>query len=251
MLRHVPVFLALVIATAVACGGGGEPPPPPARQPTPLDAATTGTIRGQVRFDGTPPAMTELRFGSFAECAAQHRGPVYTGDVLVQNGHVQNAFVYLQSGLGDRVFAIPTTAVEIDQKGCLYHPRVAGAQVGQLIDFVNSDPTLHNVHGSPKASPGWNFALSRAGLQRQTRIDKPEVMVSVRCDLHPWMQAWIGVVDHPFFAVTGADGSFRLAGVPPGTYTVAVWHERFGTQSQQVVLAERAEADAGFVFTAP
>jgi plastocyanin len=250
MLPRRSILLSLVCVLAAACGGG-EPPPLPPRQPTPLDAATTGTIHGQVRLDGTPPPMQDVRFGSFAECAAQYRGPVPVGDVLVHDGLVENVFVYIQSGLGERVFAIPTTPVEIDQKGCLYHPRVAGAQVGQLIDFVNSDPTLHNVHGTPKASPGWNFALSRAGTQRQTRIDRPEIMVSVRCDLHPWMQGWIGVVDHPYFAVTGADGSFRLAGVPPGTYTLTAWHERFGTRSQQVVLAERADSGVTFAFTAP
>ena len=122
--RH-PIRLLLVCVLATACGGG-EPPPLPLRQPTPLDAATTGTIHGQVRLDGTPPPMQDVRFGSFAECAAQHRGPVPVGDVLVHDGLVENAFVYIQSGLGERVFAIPTTPVEIDQKGCLYHPRVAG-----------------------------------------------------------------------------------------------------------------------------
>jgi plastocyanin len=122
-----------------------------------------------VRFEGTPPAMREIRFGGFAECAAQHQGPVYTGDVLVQDGRVQNAFVYIASGLGERVFAIPAGAVEIDQKGCLYAPRVAGAQVGQLVNYVNSDPATHNC-GVPKAA---GTSSSRAGLQRQIRIASP------------------------------------------------------------------------------
>lgn len=195
--------------------------------------------------------MKEIRFGSFAECAVQHPEPAYGGDVLVRDGRVQNAFVYIQSGLGERVFAIPGEPVEIDQTGCLYAPRVAGAQVGQAIKFVNSDPAIHNVHGSPTTSPGWNFVLARTGLAREIRLGAPEVMVSVRCDLHPWMQAWIGVVDHPYFAVTGPDGSFRLAHVPPGTYTLTAWHERFGVRSQAVELAERAEAAVTFAFTAP
>jgi plastocyanin len=243
--------LLLSLATVVGAGcGGGEPPPPPPRQPTPLDLATTGTIGGTVRVTGTPPAMKEIRFGSFAECAAQHSGTVYAGDVLVRDGLVQNAFVYVADGLGQRVFAIPGAPVEIDQRGCLYEPRVAGAQVGQLIKFVNSDPALHNVHGTPRGSPSWNFVLARAGLAREIRIDRPEVMVSVRCDLHPWMQGWIGVVDHPYFAVTGPDGAFRLAGVPPGTYTVTAWHERFGTQSRPVTVPERGAAGVAFDFTA-
>ena len=238
--------LALVLA---ACDRGGDVPPP-SRQPTPLDVATTGTISGAVRFAGTPPEMKEIRFGSFAECSTQHPGPVYRGDALVQDGHVQNAFVYVSAGLGDRVFAIPDAAVEIDQRGCLYVPHVAGAQVGQLITFVTGDPAIHNVHGTPAGAPGWNFVLARRGAERQLRILQPEVAVSLRCDLHPWMQAWIGVVDHPYFAVTGADGAFRLANVPPGTYTITAWHERFGTQSQQVTLAERGTATVDLAFTA-
>jgi len=243
------VSLSLVLA---ACDRGGDvPPPPPSRQPTPLDMATTGTIGGQVRFDGTPPPMKEIRFGSFAECATQHPGPVYNGDALVHDGRVQNAFVYVSAGLGDRVFAIPDAAVEIDQRGCLYVPHVAGAQVGQLITFVNGDPAIHNVHGTPAGAPGWNFVLPRRGAERQLRILQPDVAVSLRCDLHPWMQAWIGVVDHPYFAVTGADGAFRLADVPPGTYTITAWHERFGTQSQQVTLAERGTATVELAFASP
>jgi plastocyanin len=242
--------LTLATILTVACGGGAPPPLPP-RQPTPLDLATTGSIHGEIRFQGTPPPMKEIRFGSFAECTAHHQGPVAAGDMLVKDGLVENAFVYIQHGLGERVFAIPSTPVVIDQKGCLYRPRVAGTQVGQLITYLNSDTALHNVHGTPKASPSWNFALARAGLTRQIRLDKPEIMVSVRCDLHPWMQGWIGVVDHPYFAVSSADGTFRLAQVPPGTYTLAVWHERFGTQTQQVTLTDRADVEASFAFTAP
>jgi plastocyanin len=249
--RRVAASLLLVTVIAAGCGGSSEPPSLPQRQPTPLDLATTGSISGHVRLTGTRPAMKELRFGGFAECAAQHQGPAYAGDVLVQDGRVQNAFIYIQSGLGERVFAIPTAGIEIDQTGCLYAPRVAGAQVGQLIRFLNSDLAMHNVHGTPKDSPAWNFVLARAGLERQIRIDRPEVMVSVRCDLHPWMQGWIGVVDHPYFAVTGSDGAFRLANVPPGPYTVTAWHERFGTQSQQVTVAERGTAETAFTFTAP
>src|SRR5262245_40186898 len=135
-MRRAIVLLAGALLLA-ACGGREAPPPP--RTPTPLDLATTGTISGDVRFDGTVPTMTEIRFGSFAECAATHKGPVEAGDVLVQDGKVQNAFVWLKSGLGDRVFAIPETPVVIDQKGCLYEPRVAGAQVGQVIRFLNGD----------------------------------------------------------------------------------------------------------------
>lgn len=243
------IGLAVLVATLLAACSG-EPGPPPVRTPTPLDTTTTGTITGEVRFEGEVPAMATIRFGGFGECSSQHPGPVPMGDMLVRNGKVENAFVYLKKGLGDRVFAVPAEPVVIDQTGCLYHPRVAGAQVGQLIRFVNDDPLLHNVHGTPTASPAWNISLSRKGAARDIRIDKAEVMVSVRCDLHPWMQGWIGVLDHPYYAVTGPDGAFALKNVPPGDYTIAVWHERFGTREAQVTLPPSGTATAVFTLAA-
>jgi plastocyanin len=245
----------LVALAAVGCvlgagpGCGGDAPPPP-REPTPLDQSTTGTITGEVRFTGTVPPMGTLNFGSFRECSAQHEGPVPTGDALVRDGKVQNAFVWISAGLEDRVFAVPTEPVTIDQQGCLYVPRVAGAQVDQTIRFVNSDRTIHNVHGKPSASANWNVALSRQGSDRTIRVDTPEVPISVRCDLHPWMQGWIGVVDHPYFAVTGPDGTFTLESVPPGEYTVAVWHERFGRRQAQVTLEPSGSVTVDFELPA-
>lgn len=237
--RHAFALLAL-LALVVACGGASDAPP--RRTPTPLDPATTGRIAGTVRFTGAVPPMQEISFGSFAECAAVHDGPVYTNDALVRDGRVQNALVYVRDGLGERVFAVPETPVEIDQRGCLYEPRVVGVQVGQPIRYVNSDRTLHNVHGVPDAARGWNFALPRPGAERTIRIDRPEVAIPVRCDLHPWMQGWIGVFDHPYFAVTGPDGAFTLANVPAGTYTVAAWHERLGQAAHEVTVVAGGEA---------
>jgi plastocyanin len=237
MTRSRRIALGLVVALGAGCGGDREAVPH--RQPTPLDLTTTGTIAGTVRFEGTVPAMAQINFGSFAECAAAHDGPVFTNDALVHDGLVENAIVWIASGLGDRVFAVPTTPVEIDQRGCLYTPRVVGVRVGQPILYKNDDRTLHNVHGKPTASSPWNFALPRPGSERTVTIDHAEVPISVRCDLHPWMQGWIGAFDHPYFAVTGADGAFSLPNVPPGTYEIAAWHERFGTVRRTVTLAPR------------
>jgi plastocyanin len=244
--------VALAVVGCVLGGGpgcGGDAPPPP-REPTPHDQSPTGTITGEGSVTGTGPPHGTLNIGSFRECSAQHEGPVPTGDALVRDGKVQNAFVWISTGLEDRVFAVPTEPVTIDQQGCLYVPRVAGAQVDQTIRFVNSDRTIHNVHGKPKASANWNVALSRQGSDRTIRVDAPEVPISVRCDLHPWMQGWLGVVDHPYFAVTGADGAFTLASVPPGEYTVAVWHERFGRREATVTLGPSSSQTVGFELTA-
>ena len=171
------------------------------------------------------------------------------GDALVKDGQVENAFVYIKEGLGDRGFAVPAQPVVIDQKGCLYEPHVAGAQVGQGIEFRNSDAVLHNVHGSPKDSSAFNVALPRQGAERTITVDHPEVMISVRCDLHPWMQGWLGVLDHPYFGVSGADGRVTLKDVPAGDYVIGVWHERFGTREAKVSVTPKASASASVTFT--
>ena len=238
---------AVALVALVACRGGeggGEQ-----RAVTPLDRSTTGTVTGTVLFQGPVPSMATLPIGGEPVCAAQHEGPVPAGDVLVHDGRMANVFVYVKDGLAGRVFAVPTEVVTIDQKGCVYHPHVAGAQVGQSITFINSDPLLHNVHGTPAQSSPWNFGMGVQGTRRSIVIRKPEVMVDVRCDVHPWMHAYLGVVDHPYFAVTGPDGRFIFADVPPGDYTVATWHERFGTRELKVTVPPHETKDVSFTYT--
>jgi plastocyanin len=247
MRFRLPFLLATL--ALVACGGGSDTPAP--RQPTPLDLATTGTVQMDVLFEGSVPKMETLVMSGNAECAALHPEPVPAGDMLVANGKVENAFAYVKDGLGNRVFAVPQQPIVIDQQRCVYVPRVVGAQVDQAIEFHNGDAFLHNVHGSPKDSRGWNVALSRQGAERMIRVNRPEVMVSVRCDLHPWMQGWIGVVDHPYFGVTGADGRVTMKAVPAGDYTIGVWHERFGTREAKVTVAPQGTATASVTFTPP
>lgn len=237
----------LVLALAAACGRDESACQAP-RTPTPLDAATSGAITGAVAFEGTPPVMKPLALGSDAQCAAQHQGPVLSGDALVHDGRVENAFVYVKDGLGARVFAVPDSPVTIDQVGCLYHPRVAGAQTCQPIEFVNDDPTLHNVHGAPGHSAPWNFGMALKGSKRTIRVENPEVMIPVACDVHPWMRAYVGVLPHPYFAVTGADGRFTLKGVPAGDYVVASWHERFGTREARVTLGAGETKDVTLAY---
>jgi len=245
------VLLLLACIAAAGCGGGGGGETRTSRPVTPIDPATTGAIEVDVQFQGTVPPMKELVMSSFPECVAQHQGPVLAGDMLVKDGKVQNAFVYVKDGLGDRGFAVPKEPVVIDQKGCLYSPHVVGAQVGQPVEFHNSDSMLHNVHGTPKDSSGWNVALPRQGAERTITVDHPEVMISVRCDLHPWMQGWLGVVDNPFFGVSGPDGRVKLQGVPAGDYVVGIWHERFGTREAKVTVKPQATASASVTFTPP
>ena len=140
------------------------------------------------------------------------------------------------------------TAVVLDQRGCKYHPHVFGVQVGQPVTILNSDPTLHNVHAVPKANTEFNFGQSSKGMKTTRIFDKPEVMVPFRCDVHGWMAAYGGVVSHPFFAVSKADGSFEIKGLPAGTYTIEVWHERLGTQTQTVKVDGKAGVTANLSY---
>ena len=229
-LRGLLALASLIVFSCSRADSGA-----PARGPaTPLDPATTGTIEGTVSLEGAPPAANRLRLAGDPACTAAHGESVDAGDRLVEGGRVANVFVYVAHGLEGRVFERPKEPVTIDQRGCLYLPRIGGAQTGQPIEFVNSDPTLHNVHTEAKNSSGMNFGMAVQGARRSIHIDAPEVMVLVRCDVHPWMRAYLGVLDHPYFAVTPSDGSFRLGNVPAGDYTLAVWHERFGSQERKV-----------------
>jgi plastocyanin len=242
-------FVCAGMLWALFSSCGGEPAKPP-RQPTPLDLSTTGTISGLVRFEGPVPEQSVLRLGGWSECASQHSGRVYAGDILVHDGKLQNAVVYVKEGLGNRVFAVPTEPVVSDQKGCVFLPRIMGAQVDQPLRFVNSDPLAHNVHGLPKISRAWNFSLGVKGASRTITVDSPEAMIEIKCDIHPWMKAYLGVFDHPYFALSTAEGGFTLNDLPSGEYTIETWHERLGTHSQQVSLGEKENKTIEFVFAA-
>jgi hypothetical protein len=243
--RFGPALAPLLLLAA--CGGGdGTDRSGAAKAVTPLDRSVTGTIGGVVTFQGPPPAMATLQLDPL--CARLHAGPVSSGDALVRDGKVENAFVYVKQGLEGRTFAVPSEPVRIDQRGCIYEPRVAGAQTGQPIVYLNSDALLHNVHGTPAQARGWNFAMATAGTERIIRVDRPEVMIHVRCDIHPWMHSYLGVLDHPYFAVTGPDGRFALRDLPPGDYVVASWHERFGTREVRVSLGMKEAKEISFAY---
>jgi hypothetical protein len=141
--------------------------------------------------------------------------------------------------------------VVLDQKGCRYTPHVLGVQVGQPLEVLNSDPTLHNVHALPTANREFNTGQPLAGMKHTHRFSTREVMVPFKCDVHPWMRAFIGVLDHPYFGVTTADGTFRLEGLPPGTYTVEAWHETLGMQTQSVTIGAKESRDVAFSFKSP
>jgi plastocyanin len=237
------LFLALLLG---ACDGGGTPEPP---QPPPpaIDAATAGAIRGKVLFKGTPPANPKLPVGGSPECSALHSGPVFDEIVRVKDGRLENAFVYVKTGLESLKFPWPTSPVTVANDKCIYRPRVSGAQANQPIKFTNEDPADHNVHGF-SAQGQFNFTLRGKGTTGEVKMRKREVALSVKCDIHPWMIGYVGVVEHPFFAVTGADGSFEFKGLPPGEYVIEAWHEKYGAKTLNARLDAKGAAEVEFSF---
>jgi plastocyanin len=240
-------LLVLVLAVA-ACDRGDDATPQSRGTPTALDLGDTGTITGTVRFTGEKPSPTTIDATSDPTCAKLHPSGIVVDPIEVSDGGVANVLVYVAHGLEDRVFAVPREPVLIDQRGCLYTPHVAGVQAGQPIRFVNGDDTLHNVHGEPARSTPWNFGLPRRGADRLLVLAKPEVPVPIRCDVHPWMRAYLGVFDHPYFAVTGADGRYTLSHVPAGDVVVATWHERLGAGETTVTVERGTAASADFAL---
>jgi len=210
---------------AAATHGGGA-----ARAPR-----GTGTVRGHVRLAGAPPPPRSLTLTG--EChEVRGSATVPARDVLVREGRLQNAFVRLLDVDGVPVPPAPGREVVLDQQGCTFTPRVVGIRPGQPLVLANGDPVLHNVHAMPEANAGFNLALPSRGARAVRTFRRPEVMVPVQCDVHPWMGAWVGVVDHPWFAVTDTDGAFVLAEVPEGTYRLEAWHEVFGTVRTSVTV---------------
>lgn len=211
---------------------------------TPIDPATAATIDGTVKFDGTPPKPQKIDMSQDPAC----KGTNATETVEVDNGNLANVFVYVKDGLGDRTFAPPKEAVTLDQNGCRYHPHVLGVMAGQPITITNSDNTTHNIHPSPRDNREWNESQSPKGAALSKDFPRQEVLVPVKCNQHPWMKMYIGVVKSPFFAVTGKDGKFELKGLPPGNYTIAAVHEKFGEQDQQVTVGPKDVKTAAFTF---
>jgi hypothetical protein len=241
-----------VLLAATGCGGGdtsqSAQPSSPAAAPDAkrVDASTAATITGSVVFEGTPPQSAAMNMASDPACGS---GPVTSESIVVDNGGLQNVFVYIKDGLGNKyIFDTPTEPVKLDQKGCHYVPHVLGLRTTQPLEISNSDNTLHNVHGMPETNREFNFGQMVAGLKNTVTFTAPEVLVPFKCDVHMWMHAYIGVVDHPYFAVSGSGGKFELKTIPPGTYTIEAVHEKLGRQTQTVTLGDKDAKTITFTF---
>src|SRR5216117_1004378 len=219
------------------------------RQPP---AQAGATITGKVKFTGTKPAMPKIDMSEEPKCKAKYTAAPPTEETVVvnPNGTLANVFVYVKSGLPESYKApAPAGGVTLDQDGCRYHPHVLGIMVGQNLEIKNSDGILHNIKA--KGTKNRPFNISQPTTMTSTRtFTAPEVMVPLECNVHGWMHAWLGVLAHPFYSVSGSNGGFSIKGLPPGTYTIEAWHEKYGTQTATVTVTGSETKAQDFTFAA-
>jgi len=246
------VLLLLAFVVTAACGSSPAPTPPAAPAGKTVDSSSAGTITGRISFTGAVPPAETIRMNTDRNCV-QNAGPNPQSDALLvgEDGGVKNVFVHVKDGLdASYTFAVPTEPVVLDQRGCIYSPRVLGVRAGQSLTVRNSDPTFHNVHALPMLNVEFNKSTPTQGASTTQTFTAPEVMVRFKCDAHSWMAAWVGVTAHPYFAVTDASGTFEIRNLPAGSYTLEAWHEVLGSQTSKVTVAERQTQTAAFTFAA-
>ena len=209
-----------------------------------------GTITGKVSFDGVAPAPKKIDMSQDANCAGSP-GDKSADDLIVTDGKLANVFVYIKGGAADRnSFDTPSEPVVLDQLGCRYQPRVLGIQTNQTFKVTNSDNTTHNVHPSPKTNQEWNNMQAQGAPAIEKKFPRAETLIPVKCNQHPWMKANVGVLSHPYFAVSAKDGSYTIKNVPPGSYTLVFWHETRGEQTQQVTVAAKESKTQDITYKA-
>lgn len=211
-----------------------------------------GVISGTVKLGGERPVPKTIKTDADPKCAELHAEEALMDETVVvgEAGGLRNVFVYVKAGLEGRTFPVPSEPVVMDQQGCRYEPHVFGMRTKQPLVIRNSDDTLHNIHAVPRLPDNKEFNLGQPnkGMEARKTFAVPEVMVQFKCDVHPWMSAYVGVLDHPYFAVTGDDGVFVLPPLPAGEYVIGVWHERFGEVTQPVTLSGHESRDLSFTF---
>jgi hypothetical protein len=251
-------LLGIALATTLACGGSQETSNTAAKPDSPsatpagqkVDTATAGDVKGVVMVDGAVPKNEPIKMNADPVCMKENTTPQAQETYIVSDDgkNLGNVFVYVKDGLGNYVFDTPTKPATIDQKSCRYHPHVFGMMVNQPLEIINSDPTLHNIHAMPKGNAEFNNGQPIQGMKMTHTFDKPEIMVPFKCDVHGWMNAYVGVMSNPYFAVTEKDGKFVLPNLPPGTYTIVAWHEKLGTQTASVTIGPKETKDITFTF---
>lgn len=244
--------LLLALALMAGCAPTAEAPAPVADAPKDVvPAAPTGTaaITGTVRYEGAVPRLQPLSMDADPGCAAKHTEPVYPEVLVLGEGNtLANVFVKVKSGLPDSQWPMPTEPVVMDQQGCRYIPRVLGVMAGQTFRVLNSDGLLHNVHAMPRVNPAFNVGMPASRTEADHVFRTPEEVFNIKCDVHPWMAAYVTVTSHPFHSSTKEDGQFRISALPAGTYEIEAWHERLGAQTASVTVADGETQSVDFTF---
>ena len=214
-------------------------------------AAAAATVTGTVNFDGKAPTLRPLAMDADPVCAKKHSAPVPNEMLVLGGGNTMgNILVFVSKGLAQgKTFPVPKTPVTLDQNGCQYKPHVMGIMVGQTYKILNSDGVLHNIHTLPKVNPAFNKGMPPTLKEATTVFNKPEDVFHIKCDVHPWMSAYIAVFTHPFFSATGTDGKFTISGLDPGTYEITAWHERLPAQTATVVVPATGAKTQDFKFS--
>jgi plastocyanin len=266
MIKQTRVWLVLTVALALLALGSACSKAPESGPETNSSGPTgksytskgdEGTITGVIAYNGTPPAPKKIDTSADPVCG-QKDPNLQTEDTVVKDGKLANTFVYIKDGtladgtkINEYTFATPTAEVVLDQNGCHYRPHVLGVQTNQKVKITNSDPTQHNIHPTPKNNPEWNQTQPNGAPPIEKTFARSEILIPVKCNQHPWMKAYVGVLKHPYYAVSGEDGSFTLKNVPAGTYTVAAWKEGGATgteKTMQVTVPAKGSAKADFTF---
>jgi len=236
-------LLSLLALGAAVCIS--VPHPVRAGGPAPT---TTSSVHGKVHFEGKTPVAKPISMAADPVCAKQHLSPIMSQEIMTDDkGDLQNVIVFVSEGLGDQKFDPPSQPAVVEQKGCMYLPHVMAVRANQTLQLVNNDPTSHNIHPVPANNREWNKA-EPPGTKVEDSFAREEVAIPVKCNVHPWMRGYIAVFKHPFFSVTGKDGSFDLSNLPPGTYTIKAWHEKLGTSTQTVTIGANETKEISFMF---
>jgi hypothetical protein len=256
-IKPLPFIALAVLPLFVYCGGGeaakdeaskeAASTASDAKAAAPASSKGSASISGKVSFDGTAPAPEKVKLTADPKCAAMHKDGLERAQIRVKDGGVADVLVYVKGGLSGS-YPAPSEAVTLDQQGCDYHPHMVVMQAGQQLKIVNSDDTLHNIHPRPQANQEFNVGQPRKGMESLKSFDKPEMMIPVGCDVHPWMRAYISVLSNPFYAVTGEDGTYEIKDLPAGEYEIEAVHGKLKATSGKITVkdGESAKLDLGY-----
>ena len=257
---------AALLALAVACGGddyfddydartrgqqGGQSGGDAAAvgEMVTVDPATAATVTGMITFSGDAPRFPPVNMSAEPDCVQLHGGRVPSDRVVINDGKLQDVLVWVSQGLEGKRFPVRTDTVNLDQDGCIYKPHVVAVQMGQALNITNSDPTTHNVHPLPRENREWNKSQTSGAPAIDYAFPRAEMKIAVKCNIHPWMQAYIHVMEHPYFAVSASDGTFEIGNLPPGSYTLQAVHERLGEQEVQITVGPSESTEVTFAYT--